>query len=588
VTTDALPTTSLGRALVHAPGTPDAAWWRDAVIYQVYPRSFADASGDGIGDLAGITARLDHLADLGVDAVWLSPFYRSPQADAGYDVADYRQVDPLFGTLDDFDAMLDRAHRLGLRVIVDLVPNHTSDEHVWFAEALAAGPGSAARERYLFRAGRGVDGAEPPNNWQSIFGGPAWTRLPDGEWYLHLFDSRQPDLNWEHPEVRAEFEDVLRFWLDRGVDGFRVDVAHGMVKAPGLPDWAGHVSMIEGVDDVSPTDPVDRADEVTGSGNQGPMFDQDGVHEIYRDWHRVLSEYGSDRMMVAEAWVEPAERLALYVRQDEMQQAFNFDFLMAGWDAERMAEAIDASLKAAAAVGAPCTWVLSNHDTVRHSTRFGLTDPTTFPKGIAAGDEQPDTALGLARARAATLVELALPGSAYLYQGEELGLPEHTTLPAQARQDPTFFRTQGAETGRDGCRVPLPWAADKPGYGFADSFQGEPASPWLPQPAEFGALAADQQDGEEGSTLELYRAALAFRSERRLGTGSLAWAEVHAPESGLLAFHNRDVLVLANMGFASAPVPEGYSVALSSGPEPAEWELMHEVPVDCAVYLTRN
>jgi alpha-glucosidase len=287
--------------------------------------------------------------------------------------------------------------------------------------------------------------------------------------------------------------------------------------------------------------------------------------------------------------VEPAERLALYVRPDEMQQAFNFDFLMAGWNAERMAEAIEASLQAAAAVGAPCTWVLSNHDTVRHSTRFGLTDPTTFPKGIAADDEQPDAALGLARARAATLVELALPGSAYLYQGEELGLPEHTTLPAKARQDPTFFRTQGAETGRDGCRVPLPWAADEPGYGFADPSDGEMAAPWLPQPQSFGPLAADQQEGEEGSTLELYRAALAFRSSRRLGTGSLSWAEVHAPESGLLAFHNEDVLVVANMGFASAPIPEGYSVQLSSGPEPAaEWSDMREVPVDCAVYLTRS
>jgi alpha-glucosidase len=520
-------------------------------------------------------------------------------------------VDPLFGSLEDFDAMLREAHRRGLKVIVDLVPNHTSDEHDWFRAALSAPPGSPERDRYIFRPGKDEvpgsgDGNRAPNNWKSIFGGAAWTRVTEadgsaGEWYLHLFDTKQPDLNWENQEVREEMRSVLRFWLDRGVDGFRVDVAHGMVKEQGLPDWEGVAAMVEGTSEVprEPSPPGDAPGAHTNAEEPhravspvyppSPFFDQDGVHDIYRDWHRVLSEYGSDRMMVAEAWVEPAERLALYVRQDEMQQAFNFDFLMAGWDAERMAEAIDASLKAAAAVGAPCTWVLSNHDTVRHCTRFGLADPTTFPKGIAAEDEQPDTALGLARARAATVVELALPGSAYLYQGEELGLPEHTTLPAQARQDPTFFRTQGAETGRDGCRVPLPWAADKPGYGFADTFQGEPASPWLPQPAEFGPLAADQQDGEEGSTLELYRAALAIRSGRRLGTGSLAWAEVHAPESGLLAFHNRDVLVIANMGFASAPIPEGYSVALSSGPEPAaEWELMHEVPVDCAVYLTRS
>ncbi|WP_427116328.1 glycoside hydrolase family 13 protein [Pseudarthrobacter scleromae] len=586
-------------------------WWAGAVVYQIYPRSFADGNGDGMGDLRGVLDRLPYLERLGVDAIWLSPFYKSPQADGGYDVADYRQVDPLFGSLEDFDAMLREAHRRGLKVIVDLVPNHTSDEHAWFRAALSTPPGSPERDRYMFRPGKDEvpgsgDGNRPPNNWKSIFGGSAWTRVTEaggsaGEWYLHLFDTKQPDLNWENQEVREEMRSVLRFWLDRGVDGFRVDVAHGMVKEQGLPDWDGVAAMVEGTSEVrrEPSPPGDAPGAHTDAEEPhravspvyppSPFFDQDGVHDIYRDWHRVLSEYGSDRMMVAEAWVEPAERLALYVRPDEMQQAFNFDFLMAGWDAERMAEAIDASLKAAQAVGAPCTWVLSNHDTVRHSTRFGLADPTTFPKGIAADDEQPDTALGLARARAATMVELALPGSAYLYQGEELGLPEHTRLPAEARQDPTFFRTQGAETGRDGCRVPLPWAADKPGYGFADSFPGEPASPWLPQPAEFGPLAADQQEGEEGSTLELYRAALAVRSARRLSTGSLAWAEVHAPESGLLAFHNRDVLVLANMGFASAPIPDGWSVALSSGPEPAaEWELLQEVPVDCAVYLTRN
>ncbi|MFP5365301.1 MAG: glycoside hydrolase family 13 protein [Actinomycetes bacterium] len=591
-------------------------WWTDAVVYQIYPRSFADGNGDGMGDLRGVMDHLPYLERLGVDAIWLSPFYKSPQADGGYDVADYRQVDPLFGSLADFDAMLQEAHRRGLKVIVDLVPNHTSDEHAWFQAALAAQPGSPERDRYIFRPGKDEvpgsgDGNRAPNNWKSIFGGPAWTRIKEkdgspGEWYLHLFDTKQPDLNWENHEVQEEMRSVLRFWLDRGADGFRVDVAHGMVKEPGLPDWEGVAAMVEGTTadhkvEVrrEPPPPGDAPGAHTNAEEPhravspvyppSPFFDQDGVHDIYRDWHRVLEEYGSDRMMVAEAWVEPAERLALYVRPDEMQQAFNFDFLMAGWNAERMTEAIDASLKAAAAVGAPCTWVLSNHDTVRHTTRFGLADPTTFPKGIAADDEQPDAALGLARARAATLVELALPGSAYLYQGEELGLPEHTTLPDDARQDPTFFRTQGAETGRDGCRVPLPWAAEKPGYGFAESFRGDAAPPWLPQPESFGPLAADQQDGEEGSTLELYRAALAFRAVRQLGKGSLQWDEVHAPESGLLAFRNRDVLVLSNMGFASAPIPEGYSVALSSGPEPEqEWRLMDEVPVDCTVYLTSS
>lgn len=595
---------------VHGSGPTPAEWWADAVVYQIYPRSFADGNGDGMGDLRGVVERLPYLARLGVDAIWLSPFYKSPQADAGYDVADYRQVDPLFGTLDDFDAMLADAHQRGLKVIVDLVPNHTSDEHVWFQAALASPPGSRERDRYMFRQGKDEvpgsgDGNRAPNNWKSIFGGPAWTRITEadgspGEWYLHLFDTKQPDLNWENPEVQEEMRSVLRFWLDRGVDGFRVDVAHGMVKEAGLPDWEGAAAMVEGTEvQREPMQPGDAPGAhtdleephraVSPTYPPSPFFDQDGVHDIYRDWHRVLEEYGSDRMMVAEAWVEPAERLARYVRQDEMQQAFNFDFLLAGWDAERMSESIDASLEAAASVGAPCTWVLSNHDTVRHSTRFGLKDPTLFPKGIAATDEQPDSALGLARARAATLISLALPGSAYVYQGEELGLPEHTTLPSEARQDPTFFRTRGAETGRDGCRVPLPWAADQPGYGFAGNHSLTAAPPWLPQPESFGPHAADQQDGVPGSTLELYRAALDFRAGRRLGLGTFAWADSHAPESGVLAFHNGDVLVLGNTGFASAPIPEGYSVALSSGPEPAaDWPGMREVPVDCTVYLLKN
>ncbi|MFF1254725.1 glycoside hydrolase family 13 protein [Pseudarthrobacter sp. NPDC058329] len=592
--------------------TARSEWWADAVVYQIYPRSFADGNGDGMGDLRGVTDRLPYLQQLGVDAIWLSPFYKSPQADAGYDVADYRQVDPLFGSLDNFDAMLQEAHERGLKVIVDLVPNHTSDEHVWFQAALASSPGSPERDRYMFRPGKDKvpgsgDGNLAPNNWKSIFGGPAWSRIIEadgtpGEWYLHLFDTKQPDLNWENTEVHEEMRSVLRFWLDRGVDGFRVDVAHGLVKEPGLPDWEGVAAMVEGTAEVT-REAAHRPGDAPGAHTDAeephravspvyppsPFFDQDGVHDVYRDWHRVLAEYRGDRMMVAEAWVEPAERLARYTRPDETQQAFNFDFLLAGWDAEGMAESIDASLAASASVGAPCTWVLSNHDTVRHTTRFGLKDPTTFPKGLGADDEQPDAALGLARARAATLISLALPGSAYLYQGEELGLPEHTTVPAGARQDPTFFRTGGAEIGRDGCRVPLPWSAELPGYGFSVVPEGGAAQPWLPQPQSFGPLAADQQEGVEGSTLELYRAALAFRSARRLGAGSVAWAESHVPDSGLLAFHNGDVLVLGNLGFASAPVPDGYSVVLSSGPEPAgEWADLREVPVDCTVYLVKD
>lgn len=459
-------------------------WWRDAVIYQVYVRSFADSDGDGIGDLRGIEERLPYLAELGADAVWLTPFYASPQADGGYDVADYRVVDPLFGTLDDAQSLLRTAHRLGLRVIVDVVPNHTSDRHVWFREALAGGP---ARARYHFRPGRGPEGELPPNDWQSVFGGPAWTRVSDGSWYLHLFAPEQPDLNWEHPEVRAEFESVLRFWLElggRGVDGFRIDVAHGMVKAAGLPD-------------------IGTAEQVRMIGSQTlPFFDQDGVHEIHRSWRTLLDSYPGERIGVAEAWAPSAERLALYVRPDELHQAFNFQFLRCPWDAAAMRTVVDDSLAATASVGAPTTWVLSNHDVVRHVTRYG---------GGAAG---------LRRARAAALLMLALPGSVYLYQGEELGLPEVTDLPDELREDPSFFRGAGQDGLRDGCRVPVPWTEEGPSYGFG------PGPGWLPQPESWGAYSVGAQTGDPGSTLELYRAALALRRRLEgLGDGPMSWLE---------------------------------------------------------------
>jgi alpha-glucosidase len=517
-------------------------WWRDAVIYQIYPRSFADADGDGLGDLAGVEAHLDYLERLGVDAIWLSPFYVSPQVDAGYDVADYRDVDPRFGTLATFDRMLAAAHGRGLRVIIDLVPNHTSSAHPWFQAARNSTPGSPARERYLFRDGRGANGELPPNNWRSVFGGVAWTKTDaqDGQWYLHLFDSAQPDLNWRNPEVAAEFQDILRFWLDRGVDGFRVDVAHGLVKLEGLPDSEEASGMTE------------------GGGNRGPMWDQDDVHGIYREWNKVLAEYGNDRMLVAEAWVAPAERLSRYVRTDEMQQAFNFDFLTVGWDPAGMRRSIDDALTTNALVGATTTWVLSNHDVVRHASRFGLADPTSWTKGIAIDDPQPDARLGLSRARAATLLMLSLPGSAYLYQGEELGLPEHTLLPDEARQDPNFFRTAGAEAGRDGCRIPLPWNSAASGFGF-----GPTGATWLPQPAAYGDLAVDRQDGVAGSTLELYRAALALRHELRLGTGTLRWIET---EPSLLHAENSGTHVIVNFGDQPLQLPAVRQVMLASEP----------------------
>lgn len=518
-------------------------WWRDAVIYQVYPRSFKDSNGDGMGDLGGVTQKLPYLKHLGVDAVWLSPFYLSPQHDAGYDVADYRTVDPRFGSLEDFDRLREEAHRLGLKIIVDLVPNHTSEDHEWFRAALTSEPGSPERDRYMFREGRGENGEEPPNNWKSLFGGRAWTRVPDGQWYLHLFDSSQPDLNWENPEVWEEFRAILRFWLDRGADGFRVDVAHGMIKAPGLPDWDEQVHMVEGTDAQGAQDEPDGPSKTMDTG---PYFDQDGVHEIYRDWHTVLQEYPGDRMLVVEAWVGPAERLARYVRPDEAQQAFNFDFLVAGWHRDRMRDTIEISLRANAAVGAPSTWVLSNHDTVRHASRYGLSSRTAYPNGIGAQDEQPHAGQGLRRARAAALVELSLPGSAYIYQGDELGLPEHTELPDAARQDPTFHRTAGSELGRDGARVPLPWAPVGDGLGFGPD-------PWLPQPESFAGITVDHQLGDPQSTLNLYRRALELRHDLELGTAKFAWHPLSEGDQDVLAYTmscgtGETVLVAANLG----------------------------------------
>jgi alpha-glucosidase len=544
-----------------ADADPSNDWRRTAVVYQVYPRSFADSDGDGVGDLPGVTSRLGALAELGVDAVWLSPFYKSPQADAGYDVADYRDVDPIFGSLADFDALLERAHELGLKVIVDLVPNHCSDEHVWFQAALAAAPGSPERARYIFRDGRGEHGELPPNNWVSCFRGPAWTRTtnPDGtpgQWYLHLFDTKQPDWDWENPEVREEFLAILKFWLDRGADGFRVDVAHSLIKAPGLPDL----------------DPrVDDGPEVDTEGNfmTGPMWDQDRVHEIYQTWRALLDSYETDRILVAEAWVQPLSRLARYVRADEMHQAFNFDYLETEWDAAALRGTIDTSMAANQLVGAPTTWVMSNHDVVRHASRLGLEPGTPRPNGIRADDVQPDHRLGLRRARASTLLMLGLPGSAYLYQGEELGLPDHTSLDDDLRQDPTWWRSEYTEAGRDGCRVPLPWESDAPGLGF-----GPTGKTWLPQPDSYAELARDRQAGVDGSTLEMYQAALALRRAFRLGAGSLEWGADRG--SDVIAYTNGEVTVVANMGSIAVPLPAG-EVLMASGELAADGMLPPDV-----------
>ena len=539
----------------------DADWWRDAVVYQVYPRSFADSDGDGMGDIPGLISRLDYLADLGVDAIWISPFYTSPLHDGGYDVADYRSIDARLGTMDDVDALIAQAHARGIRVIMDIVPNHTSSEHPWFVEALATEPGSPAWDRYIVREGTGDDRETPPNNWRSVFHGRGWSHVrdadgnPTGFWYLHLFDTTQPDLNWENEEVRAEFRDILRFWFDRGIDGFRIDVAHGLVKEAGLPDYA-YPSPEDG-----PMQPeMFDFDDVA----HAPFWDQDGVHEIYREWRAVADEYQPARVFCGETWVPNPERLARYQRPDELHTSFNFAYLEAGWDAERMRRSIDDTIANHAKVGAPPTWVLSNHDVVRHRTRMapGFDDAARLTCIV-------DEERGLRRARAATLFTLALPGSMYLYQGEELGLPEVRDLAPEDRQDPAWHRSGGTDGTRDGCRVPLPWSGDTPSYGF-----GPGERSWLPQPADWLSLSVAAEHGVAGSTLEMYRAALRIRRESHaLGEGPLSWLRT---DDDVLAFarpaaDGTTVACILNLGEQAITLPAdwGSDVLLASSEDVA-------------------
>ena len=491
-------------------------WIREAVIYQIYVRSFADSDGDGVGDLAGIHSRLDHLAWLGVDAIWLTPFYESPFVDGGYDVADYRSVAEVFGGLEDFDALVAVAHGHGLRVIIDLVPNHTSDRHRWFQEAVSVS-GSAARQRYIFR--------DEPNDWESVFGGPAWTRVADGQWYLHLFAPEQPDLNWQDPLVRKEFDEIMRFWLDRGVDGFRVDVAHGLVKPQGLPSFGRN-----------------------GERGNRPYFDQDGVHEIYRSWRKAAGQAA----LVAEARLRDPERTARYVRPGEMDQAFNFQFLWAPWDLRKVREAVVNSLASMAQVGALPSWVIGNHDEVRAATRYAIDGASEDHEFVGSVDKI-DSVLGLRRARAMALLSLALPGSAYIYQGDELGLPEVMDLPDEVREDPIWFRSGGRQRGRDGCRVPLSWSGTAPPYGFGPD-GGKPA--WLPQPETWQGFSVEAQLKDPRSTLTMYQKALKMR--RKIGPGGLTWLE--APP-GVLAFaRGNDFACAVNFGdepvsLADLPLP---------------------------------
>ncbi|HEV6954104.1 MAG TPA: glycoside hydrolase family 13 protein [Promicromonospora sp.] len=529
-----------------APGAPRPAssdWWRSAVIYQVYPRSFADGNGDGTGDLAGVRSRLGYLRDLGVDAIWYTPWYASPLADGGYDVRDYRTIDPAFGTLEDAEALIAEALELGIRTIVDVVPNHVSSEHEWFRAALAAGPGSPERERFWFHDGKGPDGAEMPTRWVSSFQGDTWTRTtnPDGtpgQWYLHLFTPEQPDVNWNHPDVRREHEDVLRFWFDRGAAGIRIDSAALIVKDPALPE----------------------VPEAPGPGEH-PHLDRDEIHDVYRSWRRVADAYDEPRVLVGEVWLADHERFAQYLRPDEMHTAFNFDFMARPWDAKELRESIRTTLEAHAPVGAPATWVLSNHDITRPVTRYGRED-SSFDFAAKRFGTPTDLDLGRRRARAAALLVAALPGALYVYQGDELGLPE-AEVPREAIQDPMHFRSGGVDPGRDGCRVPLPWARTGSGLGFGPDGG---ADPWLPQPAAWADLSVEAQDGDPASMLTLYRSTLHLRRDLpALHTAPLTWLD-HGGDD-VLAFARGDRFAcVVNLGTEPAPLPAGASVLLASGP----------------------
>ena len=524
-------------------------WWRGAAIYQLYVRSFADGNGDGIGDLAGVRAHLGHLADLGVDAIWFNPWYPSPMSDAGYDIADYRNIDPVFGTLADAQALIGEAHGHGIKIIIDIVPNHGSDQHPWFQAALAAGPGSPERDRFWFRPGRGAGGEQPPNDWQSMFGGPAWTRVtgPDGtpgQWYLHLFAPEQPDFNWGDPAVRAEFEDILRFWFDRGVDGIRIDSAALLTKDPGLRD-------------VAPDEPA---------GPAHPYIDRDDVHDIYRSWRAIAEDY-DDRVLIGEIWLPDATRFARYLSPGELHTVFNFPYLCCAWDAPQLRKVIDSTLELHAPAGAPATWVLANHDVDRQVSRYGRPD-TSFSLWDRDHSQPVDYALGTNRARAAALLTMALPGSVYVYQGEELGLWEVEDIPDELRQDPIWYRTGGADPGRDGSRVPLPWAGGEPPFGFSPP--GAAAPPWLPQPAGWRDLTVAAEAGDPGSMLELYRAALRIRhAEAALGDGPMTW--LPAPD-GVLAFDRPGpagapgVRCVVNLSPVPVDLPAGADVLLASGP----------------------
>jgi len=513
---------------------PDATapWWEAAVIYQIYLRSFTDSDGDGVGDLPGLISRLPYVASLGFEGIWLTPFQPSPQADQGYDVSDYCAVDPLFGTMDDFDRLIDRAHGLGVRVVVDLVPNHCSADHPRFVEALESQPGSAARELFHFADGRGKHGEQPPNNWQSVFGGPAWERAVPGsasdrQWYLHLYTAAQPDWNWRNPVVIDYFDDVVRFWLERGADGLRIDVAHGLYKAQDMPDLVDAVTVMDGL------------------RTNAHICDQEEVHAIYRRWRAIAGDYRPRRLLVGEVNLEP-RRAWRYTRPDELHQTFAFAFLRAGWDPHAWVATGGKLEEAQRLSGAPTSWALENHDVERTPKRFG------------------DGPRGSARARAALLAMLGLPGSAYVYQGQELGLTE-VDVPEYHRVDPAWAR---GGLCRDGARVPLPWTADAlQAYGFSP--RAAAAEPWLPFPVGWGEQCVEHQQGDPASMLGLLRQALALRKELH-SEGILAARDTPSwrqDEGGLVVCDRPQLSIAVVMGDEPVRQPPG-ELLISSHPQP--------------------
>lgn len=551
-------------------------WWQDAIVYQVYVRSFADSNGDGRGDLNGIRSKLDHLRDLGVEAIWLCPCFPSPQRDHGYDVADYFDIEPTYGTLDDFDRLVEAASQRSIRILLDVVPNHCSSEHAWFKAALAAAPGSAERARYWFRDGKGPTGDEPPNNWRAIFGGPAWTRVTEadgtlGQWYLHTFSPWQPDFNWYNDDVLAYFDRMLTFWFDRGVEGFRVDAVPVLGKHPDLPDL--------------PPIPSGLTGEQAWRLNTYAHFYPTG-HDVWKRWRRVIDDYershpGRHLVTISESYGS-SEQLLKYMQGDEFHQSFAFELMLTTWQAASLRTAISASLDMLASVDGFPAWTLNNHDTQRVVTRLGrlnANDPAAFTgSNLDYVDAPIDLDLGRRRARAAIGLTAALPGALYLYQGEEIGLEEVLDLPAEVREDPLFIITDGAEIGRDGCRVPLPWSTD-PATSFG--FSPNAATPWLPQPANWGELSVQHEAADAHSMLRWYRTLMAHR---RLLSGELTWVEIDHPDC--LAFERGGALIIANVGAGTVDLPEamvaGRNVIVASQPETT----LRQLPSDTCVWLS--